>query len=111
MRKSARQQQEHRRPAALVCLVALLLLNAISVAHTHPHHPATACPNLAFAPAPQADHCVACEMLANGTGSTTMTPVFVLTECRSIAFEIHSTASALRFATILTTSPRAPPIG
>ena len=91
-----------------MCLAPLLLLNAVSIVHTH----GGALPisrHVAFAGAPEPDHCVACDMLANGRGSTTITPAYVLAECRPVAFEIDSPVYALRFALVLTSFPRAPP--
>jgi len=90
--------------------MALLLLNVISIVHTHQSEIGT-CQGLALASGPGADRCVACEMLAKGTGNTTITPVYVLTACRSIVFAIHSTASVLRDTVVLSSSSRAPPIG
>lgn len=108
MRKIAHQQEYNRRLAALVCLAALLLLNAISIAHTHSGNPPIS-RHVGFAAAPEPDGCVACDILANGRSSTTITPVYTPAECRSVAFRIHSTVCTLPFATLLTSSPRAPP--
>jgi hypothetical protein len=99
---------QNRKLAALACLMAFLLFNAVSVVHTH-HSASDACRGLASVSQSGADYCIACDLLVNGTGHTTLTPAYVISACRSAASAVPATVSILRDATVLSSSSRAPP--
>ena len=100
--------RQHRRLAALACMMAFVLLNVISVVHTH-HFSSDACRGLTSISQSGSDCCVACDMLASGTGNTTFTPAYVISACYSTAFSVPATVSAFGDATVLSRSSRAPP--
>ena len=88
--------------------MALLLLGAISTVHTDDcvnqiHH------GFWIASA-TADHCVACEILAGGTGTATFTSVYAPMARFAVVFVIDSTIPAPICADILSSSSRAPPV-
>jgi hypothetical protein len=108
------QQLHNRRSAAILCLMAFVMMIAISTFHTHvcgdSHMLSTNVLAIEALGQPVANDCIACEILLYGSGNVIIVAACLFIFCTCAVLMLKSITSVIYSTIVSSGSPRAPPI-